>query len=264
MSFARPVPILLSLAAFLAPSQGSAQYDQPWIGRGIVAQAASYAAARPTRFTIRVENISTGEALRLSNGQSAPFVSAPVLWVIHTGSTNPIFTGGQRDRGEGLELLAETGDPSKLVLGLMGKPGVVAVGAAARPLEATADGPLTPGQKYEFEISAQPGQFLSTAWMFGQSNDLFYSNVRVIPLFSSSGTPRSGEMTTQLSLWDAGTEVNEEPGLGPNQGPRQATPDAGVIEAQGIARVRDRFTYPRIGAVLRLTIRAAGNAVSTK
>ena len=71
-------------------------------------------------------------------------------------------------------------------------------------------------------------------------------------------------MTTQLSLWDAGTEVNEEPGLGPNQGPRQATPDAGVTEAQGIARVRDRYTYPRIGSVLRVTVRAAGDAVSTK
>jgi hypothetical protein len=264
MSFARAGSILSALAAFLAPAQAHAQYDQPWVGRGILAQAASRAAARATRFTIRVENISTGEALRLSNGQSAPFVSAPVLWVIHTGSTNPIFTGGQRDRGEGLEPLAETGDPSKLVQFLTGKPGVLAVGADARPLEATAEGPLMPGQKYEFEISAQPGQFLSTAWMFGQSNDLFYSNDRPIALFSSRGTPRSAELTAALSLWDAGTEANEEPGLGPNQGPRQATPDAGVTEAQGIARVRDRYTYPEIGAVLRITVTPASPAVSAR
>src|SRR5918994_4060658 len=175
--------------------------------------AAAQGASAEARFTIRVENVSQGEALKLSNGQSAPFVSAPVLWVIHTGSANPIFTGGKRDSGEGLELLAETGNPSALVKALSGKSGIVTAGADAKPVGATDEGPLTPGQKYEFQVSAQPGQLLSTAWMFGQSNDLFYSNDRPIALFSSSGTPRWGEMTIQLALWDAGTERNEEPGL---------------------------------------------------
>jgi hypothetical protein len=287
MSLARAVPILLSFAVSLAPAEAGAQYEQPWVGRGIPAQpgtgqtqvlvaqrlpsapavrrkGAAEAIGRATRFTIRVENISKGEALELSNGQSAPFVSAPVLWVIHGGASNPIFIGGAPDRGEGLELLAETGDPSTLVKALAGKPDIVTVGADAKPVGAMVEGPITPGQKYEFQITAQPGQLLSTAWMFGQSNDLFYSNERPIALFSSSGKPRSSEMTSQLSLWDAGTEVNEEPGLGPNQGPRQATPDAGVPESQGIAHVRDRYTYPRIGDVLRLTITPAGDALSGK
>lgn len=286
MSLVRAVPILLSLAANLAPADAQAQYQQPWTGQGIPAQQgtgrnqvlvsqrtpsapamrkmSAMVTTRATQFTIRVENISEGEALKLSNGQSAPFVSAPVLWVIHTGSTNPIFMGGKRDKGQGLELLAETGDPSDLVKALTGKPGIDAVGAAAKPVGATAVGPLTPGQKYEFEISALPGQLLSTAWMFGQSNDLFYSNDRPIALFSSRGKPLSAELTTQLSLWDAGTEVNEEPGFGPNQGPRQATPDAGVIELEGIAHVRDKYTYPPIGEVLRVTITPAGDAVSAK
>jgi hypothetical protein len=275
MSLVRAVPVLLSLAAHLAPADARAQYQQPWAGQGIPAQQGTgrnqilvaerspstptvrkkaAPVARATRFTIRVENISEGEVLELSTGQSAPFVSAPVLWVIHTGSTNPIFTGGKRDAGEGLELLAETGDPSKLVKALTAKPGVVAAGAAAQPVGATAEGPITPGQRYEFQISVRPGQLLSTAWMFGQSNDLFYSNDRPIALFSADGKPISAELTTQLSLWDAGTEVNEEPGLGPNQGPRQATPDAGVRESQGIAHVRDKFSYPRIVDVLRVTI----------
>jgi hypothetical protein len=187
-----------------------------------------------------------------------------VLWVIHSGSTNPIFVGGQPDAGEGLELLAETGDPSKLVKAIASKSGMVVVGAEARPVGATADGPITPGQKYEFQISAQPGQLLSTAWMFAQSNDLFYSNDRPIALFSPDGKPKSGEMTAQLSLWDAGTEVNEEPGLGPNQGPRQAAPDAGVTESQGIAHVRDQYSYPRIAEVLRVTIAPAGSQAVTQ
>jgi hypothetical protein len=287
MSSVRAIPILLALAAHLASAEAHAQYQQPWVGRGIPAEqgtgrnqvlvaqrspsapalrkeVATKPASRTTRFTVRVENISTGDALKLSNGQSAPFVSAPVLWVIHTGSTNPIFTGGMRDAGEGLVLLAETGDPSKLVKALTAKSGIVTAGAAARPVGARADGPITPGQKYEFQISVQQGQLLSTAWMFGQSNDLFYSNERPIALFSASGKPVSSELTTQISLWDAGTEVNEEPGVGPNQGPRQATPDAGVTESEGIAHVRDQYSYPQVGDVLRLTVTPAGDAVSRK
>jgi hypothetical protein len=227
------------------------------LARGASAQDA-------TKFTIWVENISQGEVLKLSNGKTAPFVSAPVLWVIHSTTTNPIFTAGQPDAGLGLERLAETGNPSRLAEALRSRPGVVQVGADASPLGAKADGPLTPGQGYEFEITARPGEQLSTAWMFGQSNDLFYSNGRPIALFTAAGKPVSGQMTAQLSLWDAGTEVNEEPGLGPNQGPRQATPDAGVAEHEGIAHVHDRFSYPRIGDVLRLTIIPSGGAMSAK
>jgi hypothetical protein len=278
MSLFRTVSMSLSLAAVVGPAQLGAQYKQPWVGRGIsaeqgtghgqvlVAQSsiAAAPAVAPIQFTIRVENISKGEALELSNGKSAPFVSAPVLWVIHGGSTNPIFTGGEPDAGQGLELLAETGDPSKLVKSLTGKSGVVAVGAAAKPVGVTTEGPLTPGQWYEFEVTARPGQVVSTAWMFGQSNDLFYSNDQPIALFDARGKPKSGEMTKQLSLWDAGTEVNEEPGLGPNQGPRQKTPDAGIMESQGIARVRDKYTYPRTADVLRLSITPAGDAMSSK
>jgi hypothetical protein len=288
MSFTRTLSISLSLAALLGPTRLAAQYQQPWVGQGIssgqstgrdqvlVAQrstapapairrdAPQAAAVAATAFTIRVENISQGEALKLSNGKSAPFVSAPVLWVVHTGSANPIFTGGERDPGIGLELLAETGNPTDLVKSLTGRSGLISVGADATPVGTEAEGPITPGQFYELEITAQPGQVLSTAWMFGQSNDLFYSNDRPIALFDRAGKPVSGDMTAQLSLWDAGTEVNEEPGLGPTQGPRQKSPTDGVQERQGIARVRDRYTYPRTADVLRLTITPGGDAMSRK
>jgi hypothetical protein len=227
-----------------------------------VAQGAS--AQEGARFTVRVRNISQGEVLKLSNGGTAPFVSAPVLWAVHTATTNPIFAAGQPDAGLGLERLAETGNPSRLARALQGKAGIVRVGVDAAPLGATADGPLAPGQGYEFEITARPGEQLSVAWMFGQSNDLFYSNDRPIALFTRAGKPVDGVMTAQLSLWDAGTEVNEEPGFGPNQGPRQATPDAGAAEHEGIAHVHDRFRYPRAGDVLELTITPSGDAMSAR
>jgi hypothetical protein len=230
----------------------------------LAAAQAAAAQDQPTKFTIKVENVSRGEALKLSNGKAAPFVSAPVLWAVHDGSTNPLFTGGQPDAGKGLETLAETGNPSPLLRSVTGAKGIASTDADDLPVGATAHGPLTPGQGYQFEVSAVPGQSLSLAWMFGQSNDLFYANDRPIALFDAAGKPVKGDMTPQLALWDAGTEVNEEPGLGPNQGPRQATPDAGVAEHNAVAHVRDRYSYPRIAQVLRLSIAPAGEAMSSK
>jgi hypothetical protein len=230
------------------------------LAQGALAQGAPSA----TKFTIKVDNISKGEVLKLSNGMTAPFVSAPVLWAVHTGSGNPIFVAGQPDAGKGLETLAETGNPAPLAKSLTGATGVAAVGADDRPVGSDAGGPIPPGKGYEFEVTAAPGQTLSLAWMFGQSNDLFYSNDRPITLFDAAGKPVTGDMTPQLALWDAGTEVNEEPGLGPNQGPRQKTPDAGRAEHQGIAHVHDGFSYPRTTDVLRLTITPSADAMSSK
>jgi hypothetical protein len=233
------------------------------IALGLAQAAMAQGAPNATRFTVKVENISQGEVLELSTGKTAPFVAAPTFWALHTGAANPIFTGGQPEPGNGLEQLAETGNPEGLIKYVSAVSGVAAMGANARPIGATGDGPLTPGQAYEFEVSASPGQSLSLAWMFGQSNDLFYSNQRPIALFAG-GKPVSGDMTSQVSLWDAGTEVNEEPGLGPNQAPRQQSPDAGTAERQSIAHVRDRYNYPRVGQVLRMTITPSGSAVSSK
>jgi hypothetical protein len=230
----------------------------------LAAAQAAAAQGQPTKFTIKVENVSQGEALKLSNGKAAPFVSAPVLWTVHGGSTNPLFVGGQPDAGKGLETLAETGNPGPLLKSVDGGKDIASAGADDLPVGAGAHGPITPGQGYAFEISAVPGQSLSVAWMFGQSNDLFYANDRPIALFDAAGKPVRGDMTPQLSLWDAGTEVNEEPGLGPNQGPRQKTPDAGVAEHKAVAHVSDSYHYPPVAQVLRMTIVPAGEAVSTK
>ena len=51
-------------------------------------------------------------------------------------------------------------------------------------------------------------------------------------MFSPDGTVWLGErdVTNEFRFWDAGTEVNEAPGIGPNQAPRQAGPDTGAAE----------------------------------
>lgn len=232
-----------SLAAGLliaaAPASGAAQTTGHDPGAG---------------FTVRLENVSTSKTLQLSNGKTAPAPTAPVLWIVHT-SQHPLFTEGQRDRGRGLESLAEDGDPSKLVTALEGAAGIVAVGAVTVPTGEAEPGPILPGKSYELKFTATPGQRLTLAFMFGQSNDLFYAPASEgIALFDENGKPLSGDLTSKLVLWDAGTEVNQEPGLGPDQAPRQSGPNAGADEHGVIRPVRDRFTYPQTRDVIRVTV----------
>src|SRR5438034_9977713 len=44
-------------------------------------------------FTVRIENVSAANALKLSNGKTEPVGVAPVLYVIHTNRA-PLFTSG--------------------------------------------------------------------------------------------------------------------------------------------------------------------------
>lgn len=232
------------MLVFLAPLAVAAQAQTP---------------KHPVEFTVRVENVSSPTTLQLSNGTTAPAPTAPVLWVLHRGS-DPVFTAGERDRGLGLETLAEDGNPARLAESLRGKPDVEMVGAVAVPLGAVEPGPILPGHAFEFTITASPGQLLSLYFMFGQSNDLFYGPGAGIPLFDDNGRPRSGDLTSRFRLWDAGTEVNQEPGLGPDQAPRQMHDNTGAAEHGVVRVVNDQFTYPRVSDVIRVTVTVGAGA----
>lgn len=209
-----------------------------------------------TTFTVRIENVSTPTTLRSSTGATAPAPNSPGLWVVHTG-TRVLFTEGKLDRGAGLEAQAEDGDPTKLAGAVKRAKGVVASGVFDTPVGDANAGPALPGKAYEFTFQASPGERLTFATMFGQSNDLFYApGADGIPLFAK-GKPIEGDVTSRLSLWDAGTEVHEEPGFGPNQAPRQPAPNTGKTEhapVRRIADVKDGFVYPSVEQVLRVTI----------
>ncbi len=205
-------------------------------------------------FSIRIENVSTMKTLKLSNGTTAPAPTAPVLWVVHTNEA-PIFSTGKADRGLGLETLAEDGNPSRLAAALEGRPGIVAVGFVNMPIGATEPGPILPGAAYDLGFTAEPGQRLTIAMMFGQSNDLFYApDAAGIMLFDDKSKPVKGDITSRLILWDAGTEVNQEPGLGPDQAPRQKADNIGTTESRPVDRVKDRFNYPSVKDVVRVTV----------
>lgn len=210
--------------------------------------------AQATKFKVRIENIASPEGQTASDGTKWPFAVSPGEYVLDSRS-DLLFTPGKKARPNGLEAQAEDGNPMMLAQSLENSHHNSTLhGVFNTPVGANAPGPITPGKVYEFTISAMPGMKLSFTMMFGQSNDLFYAPENAIALFDAKGEPVSGDVTSSIVLWDAGTEVNQEPGIGPDQAPRQKAPNTGQSEIKPIAPVKDQFTYPKTSEVLRVTI----------
>ncbi|HEY5925105.1 MAG TPA: spondin domain-containing protein [Kofleriaceae bacterium] len=235
-------------------------------------------------FTLRIENVSTTSTLVTSVGGRDIHVSPPV-WALHIAPA-PLFTPGEADRAQGLELVAESGRFPTLqgsMRALAGwptpiSPGVYAVHDAPEPLyalglvdrnqglerlaedgnngvladammgiaaggmvadagafEVPADldmrAPARPGQAYELTVAGLPGEYLSFATMFGMSDDWFFATVpEGIALFDAWGMPMTGDVTDRIALYDAGTEVDQEPAIGPDTGPQQPAPNTGAAD----------------------------------
>lgn len=199
-------------------------------------------------------NSITGDELAADSGYTSPF--APGVFAVHGGDISPLFSDGIADRGEGLEALAEDGDPGVLNTSLGGASGVTDYGVFNTPAGASGAGPLLPGQSYEFMVDAEEGDYWSFATMLVHTNDLFFAfDDNGIAFFDSNGNPISGDVTADVSLWDAGTEVNEYPGAGNNQ-PARGGGNSGPAEGGVVQVVSDNFTYPSVNNSIRVTITA--------
>lgn len=204
--------------------------------------AATGTSARPKserEFTVLVSNISTDTTLRLPDGSTSSVPVAPGAYAVVQEGVQAFVEGGPA--GAALERLAEDGMPEAFVATLKKTAGVRIAGTFLH------DEPFT--------VSVRPGERLVFAAMFAQSNDLFYApGAKGIALFDGAGKPRSGTIDDAITLWDAGTEVNEAPGGGPNQAPRQAKPDSGPAEAGSVRPVSDGFAYPSAREVLEVSV----------
>ncbi len=183
---------------------------------------------------------------------------SPGVFVVHK-EPNPIFTPGEVDRGQGLEAQSEDGNPANLAKALeAGK--FSALGVFNTPVGASKAGAAGAGQAFEFTVDGAPGDYLSFTTMFGDSNDLFFGPSGYgIALFNAKGKPVNGDITIHVQLWDAGTEVNQEPFVGPDQAPRQKAPNTGASEkapVQLINQVNDGFVYPSVFGMIKVTITA--------
>ena len=201
-----------------------------------------------TKFKVTIENLGSDEV-------SYPTVLSPGVYVVQKQKSAPLFMDGYEDYGDGLEGIAEDGNPSMLYQSLMNDSKVREHGVFMVPVGAEDVSPILPGGSYEFYISAKHNDYLNLATMFAQSNDIFIApNENGIPLFTSDKKPISGDITMYFQLWDSGTEVNEEPGVGPYQAPRQPGPDTGMDENGVVHLVDDGFTYPSVSTMLKVTI----------
>jgi len=252
---------------------------------GIATAAGAQSAARGggdaevTTFTVRFENVSKPSTLKLSSGRTVAIPLSAGVWAVHTGG-NPIFTPGQLEPGLGLKGLAEAGLARDFAANLGRVAGVRRAGAFEKSMiplitiggmnprkpmatagQPDSSGMLQSGRYYEFTIDARPGDRLSLASMIGQSNDgLIATGSDGVVLFDANRRPVNGDITGQLSLWDAGTEVNEEPGLGRNQGVRQAVAFAGDPERLPVRAMSDAefgARWPAVGKMVRVTVRPA-------
>ena len=211
----------------------------------------------PTKFTVRIENITKPDAFTASNGVKWSLGFSPGVAIVYTDEA-PIFSAGKKDRGKGLEAQSEDGDPSMLAKSLENGKEIKSVAVFSTPVGASGPGPITPGGAYEFTVSGAPGDRLSITTMMGQSNGWFYAPAESgIELFKN-GKAINSDLTSQMILWDAGTEVNEAPGIGPNQGQTNADArrqlsyslDPFEVSANSAGALRapaDSFQHPNTG-----------------
>jgi hypothetical protein len=132
-----------------------------------------------------------------------------------------------------------------------------------------APGPLGPGEAFDVTLTAGRNQRFNFAAMFGESNDWFFGpGPEGIPLYDDAGNPVTGDVTAQVALWNAGTEIDQEPFVGDSTGPKQTAPDFGAPDPD--PTVRDipstvtltdgsTFTRPAIADMIRVTVTPGAN-----
>jgi hypothetical protein len=175
----------------------------------------------PVTFAVEIENISGSE--------DVPTPIAPGIWVIHQDGT-PLFVDGELDSGRGLEALAEDGSPKDLEESLDSE---LVSGDFDSADDGYDVGAIMPGEKFNFEVVGSPGDRISLAAMFVESNDYFFATPDVgVELFDDDGEPLDGAL--KVHIFDAGTEVDQPLGAGEDQALRQSAHNVGEAEGAPI------------------------------
>jgi len=187
-------------------------------------------------------------SMRALTGWSTPI--SPGVFAVHT-EDEPLYSLGLVDRGEGLERLAEDGNNAALMSGVATR--LVGVSTFDIPVGAEAKAPAKPGDAFEITVTGMPGDHVSFASMFGMSNDWFFATVPSgIPLFDADGMAMKGDVTDLVSIYDAGSELDQEIAIGADTGPQQPAPNTGA--ADPIHQVREAAYAVPASAHLRVTL----------
>jgi hypothetical protein len=211
------------------------------------------ATAEPISLLVSIENIAEPGILVSSTTDDArDILISPGVWAVHAPGVE-LFSAGE-SASPGLTTLAEEGNGESLTRELMVREDIELFGGFPATDGATySSDPIGPGDVVTFEVSANTDERLSFAAMFIHSNDILVA------------TPLTGleldlgdevaDVSTRLELWDAGTELNEEPGFGEHQ-PMQGsggTPEEGVVHRVDGTDAAG-WSYPPVGQFLRVTM----------
>jgi hypothetical protein len=186
------------------------------------------------------------------SGAATPF--SPGVYVV-AGEGEPLYTVGVADRGEGLERIAEDGNPM-ILAEAMASGEMPVSGVFNTPAGLDEPGAVRPGNAFEITITAARGDRLAFATMFGMSNDWFFGTPSGgIELFDADGMPIRGDVSELINIYDAGTELDQEPSVGADTGPQQPAPDTGRADPVHQVRALSAIDYPRqASAHMRVTI----------
>ena len=212
-------------------------------GTHIVFSVTAAATAESTKFNVRIVSATKNDTLKVPGAAAMRAPIAPGVFVV-SSQMNSIFAVGKSAGQDGLENLAEDGNFEPLQKAL-----------EARFKDRA--GMFLPGMA--FEVTARPGDRLSFATMFVQSNDKFYGpKDGSIALFDLDGMPVSGDVTASVELLDAGTEADQQPGAGPDQAPRQKATGQGAAQGGLVTLANDGFAYPKTKEVIEVIVTPAG------
>jgi hypothetical protein len=120
-------------------------------------------------------------------------------------------------------------------------------------------GNALPGQAYEVRFTAGPGHYLTFASSLIESNDWFFGlDPEGLPLYVD-GQQMVGDITSYVRLWDAGTEINQELGVGNATCGNQPTRDYGAPDPDSrVRRVTETVVggspVPAISSMIRVTL----------
>jgi hypothetical protein len=193
------------------------------------------------------------QMLRLEKGVATSLGRG--VFMVHK-EPGPLFYIDNTDYGLGLEALAEDGDEAGLLANLKSTDrGATVAGAFSTPVGAIGASAAAPGQSFSFRFKAAPGDKLAIATSFTMSNDWFFgSTMDGIPLFLGD-IPRWEDVTSDLHLYDLGTETDQELDVGLDTGTQQGMANQGRADGKTTVRevTLDRYATP-VNQHIRVTL----------
>ncbi len=208
-------------------------------------------------FQVKVENVSTTTTLEPGSMPDRTVPLSHGVWAIY--SAGSLFTLNQPS-DEGTSRIAEDGMTTIKTNDLNISNTIISNGEFVAPGGPDNGAALFSGETSIFTFNAKPGEKLQIESMFVQSNDWFYAfRNGGLQLFVGT-TPISGNVTSELLLYDAGTEADEPAGMGTTQKPDQAPmgmnigPDDPINLVKIATEKHPSFVIPPTSSVIKITV----------